>query len=111
MGNVDVNEKSLLDIQKKINDNIKLLEQTIISLDKNCHPFKRKDILMAMNGTQHSVDFISSTKEMTDTEAIIDILDKYNVSSIFFHSFSDISTALSPLLFTFFGFPFYLILI
>ena len=39
MGNVDVNEKSLLDIQKKINDNIKLLEQTISSLDKNCQQF------------------------------------------------------------------------
>lgn len=59
-------------------------------LDKNCHPFKRKDILMAMNGTEHSVDFISSTKEMTDTEAIIDILDKYNLGITALRRFSSI---------------------
>lgn len=59
--------------------------------DKNCHPFRRNTEVMAMNGTERSVDLVSKVKEITDTEAILDLKTMYkwelpalkNLSSIF----------------------------
>ena len=50
--------------------------------NQNCHPFFRKgksEEVMAMNGTESSVGFISKVLEKTDTEAILDLKVKYNL--------------------------------
>ena len=46
--------------------------------DKNCHPFKRGNMVMAMNGTERSVSFLSKINDITDTEAILETMYKYN---------------------------------
>lgn len=43
-----------------------------------------------MNGTEHSVNFISSTTEMTDTETILDLINKYNLEITALNHFSSI---------------------
>lgn len=48
--------------------------------DRNCHPFIKGINIMAMNGTEGSVSFLSDAKDITDTEAILDIMNKYNLS-------------------------------
>ena len=48
--------------------------------DKNCHPFVKGTNIIAMNGTEESVSFLSDAKDITDTEAILDIMDKHNLS-------------------------------
>lgn len=48
--------------------------------DGNCHPFVKGRNIMAMNGTEGSVSFLSDAKDITDTEAILDIMNKYNLS-------------------------------
>ena len=35
--------------------------------DENCHPFKRGNMVMAMNGTERSVSFLSKINDITDT--------------------------------------------
>lgn len=50
-----------------------------IKSDKNCHPFIRKNMVLAMNGTEKSVSFITDTTEMTDTESILDLINKYHL--------------------------------
>ena len=95
--------------------------------DQNCHPFRRKDVVMAMNGTEKSVNFLSKIRDITDTEAILETIDKYNLSlaalknfsSIFvgffngkpfvvadFNSSKPLSNIVSPLEFITFCFPF-----
>lgn len=59
--------------------------------DCNCHPFRRGTEVMAMNGTEKSVGLVSKVKEITDTEAILDLKVLYkwelpalkNLNSIF----------------------------
>lgn len=46
--------------------------------NENCHPFIRGNEVMAMNGTERSVDLVSSVKGITDTEAILDLKVLYN---------------------------------
>ncbi len=46
--------------------------------DENCHPFEKDDFVLAMNGTEKSVSFVSEIKEITDTEAILDIINTYH---------------------------------
>lgn len=58
--------------------------------DDNCHPFKRGDTIIAMNGTEHSVEFISKVKGITDTEAILDLMSKYNLGLTALQRFSSI---------------------
>lgn len=58
--------------------------------DSNCHPFQKNDIVLAMNGTEHSVEFISQIKEITDTEAILDLISKYNLGLTALRKFSSI---------------------
>lgn len=50
-----------------------------IKSDKNCHPFIRGNTVLAMNGTEPSVSFVSDTTEMTDTESILDLIYKYHL--------------------------------
>ena len=59
-------------------------------IDSNCHPFKRGDTIMAMNGTERSVEFISKIKGITDTEAILDLMSKYNLGLTALQRFSSI---------------------
>ena len=47
--------------------------------DRNCHPFVKGRNIIAMNGTEDSVSFLSDAKDITDTEAILDIMSKYNL--------------------------------
>jgi len=58
--------------------------------DENCHPFKRGKFLLAMNGTENSVSFISRVKDITDTEAILDLADKYKLGLVALRNFSSI---------------------
>lgn len=46
--------------------------------NENCHPFRKDDFVLAMNGTEKSVSFVSEIKDITDTEAILDIIDTYH---------------------------------
>lgn len=43
-----------------------------------------------MNGTEHSVDFLSKTIDITDTEAILETMDKYNLGLAALRNFSSI---------------------
>lgn len=58
--------------------------------DENCHPFKRKQTIMAMNGTELSVNFLSKETNMTDTETILDIISKYNLDLDVLKNFNSI---------------------
>lgn len=58
--------------------------------DQNCHPFRRKNVVMAMNGTEKSVNFLSKIRDITDTEAILETIDKYNLSLAVLKNFSSI---------------------
>ena len=58
--------------------------------DRNCHPFRRGDIIIAMNGTEQSVKFISDINGITDTEAILDLMSKYNLGLTALQKFSSI---------------------
>lgn len=58
--------------------------------DENCHPFIRGNTVLAMNGTEHSVDFLSKTTDITDTEAILETMDKYNLGLAALRNFSSI---------------------
>lgn len=58
--------------------------------DNNCHPFRRGDFVLAMNGTEKSVSFVSKVRNITDTEAIIDIANKYNLGLTALKNFSSI---------------------
>lgn len=58
--------------------------------DKNCHPFLKKGIALAMNGTESSVKFVSDTTKMTDTESILDLIVKYNLGVDVLQNFNSI---------------------
>lgn len=58
--------------------------------DENCHPFRRGDFILAMNGTEPSASFISRVKDITDTEAILDMADKYKLGLTALKNFSSI---------------------
>lgn len=58
--------------------------------DENCHPFKRKNTILAMNGTEHSVSFLSKVTEITDTEAILETMSKYKLGLAALRNFSSI---------------------
>lgn len=58
--------------------------------DNNCHPFIRKDTVLAMNGSEPSVGFISKPLDTTDTEMILDIISKYNLSINVLKNFTSI---------------------
>ncbi len=58
--------------------------------DKNCHPFKRGDTILAMNGTERTVGFLSETMDITDTEAILETMSKYNLGLAALRKFSSI---------------------
>ena len=58
--------------------------------DKNCHPFRRGDFILAMNGTENSVSFVSKIMDMTDTEAILDVITRYNLKLATLKNFNSI---------------------
>ena len=58
--------------------------------DENCHPFIRKKTLLAMNGTESSVSFISKALDVTDTEIILDLISKYNLNINVLKNFTSI---------------------
>lgn len=48
--------------------------------DKNCHPFIRNNSeVLAMNGTESQMNFLTGPLEITDTEAILDLKVTYNL--------------------------------
>lgn len=59
--------------------------------DKNCHPFRIGTEVMAMNGTERTEKLLTNVKDITDTEAILKVKEKFdleipalkNLSSIF----------------------------
>ena len=97
-GYVLVKEGKIIKFEKGVNLNVKDIAQNIrntnydwcifhtrfasmgTKCDKNCHPFIKDDIVLAMNGTERSVSFISEIREITDTEAILDTMIKYNLN-------------------------------
>lgn len=58
--------------------------------DENCHPFKRGDTILAMNGTERTVEFLSTAIDITDTEAILETMSKYNLGLAALRNFSSI---------------------
>ncbi len=47
--------------------------------DKNCHPFIIGDEVMAMNGTEMCESLLTNAKDITDTEAILNVKEKFNL--------------------------------
>lgn len=47
--------------------------------DRNCHPFIIGTEVMAMNGTEKTEKLLVSAKDITDTEAILSIKEKFNL--------------------------------
>lgn len=58
--------------------------------DHNCHPFVRKNTVLAMNGSESSVTFISKALDITDTEMILDLISKYNLNISVLKNFESI---------------------
>ncbi|MCI8999679.1 MAG: hypothetical protein HFJ26_01780 [Clostridia bacterium] len=46
--------------------------------------------MLAMNGTEHSVGFLSKTIDITDTEAILETMNKYSLGLVALRNFSSI---------------------
>ena len=90
--NLDV--RDIADTLKKTSYDWALFHTRLASIgstcDENCHPFKRENTILAMNGTEHSVGFLSKVTEMTDTEAILEIMSKYNLGLAALRNFSSI---------------------
>lgn len=47
--------------------------------DKNCHPFIIGNEVMAMNGTERTEQLLTSAQDITDTEAILKVKEKFNL--------------------------------
>lgn len=47
--------------------------------DKNCHPFMIGTEVMAMNGTESSEKLLIKSRDITDTEAILCVKEKFNL--------------------------------
>lgn len=47
--------------------------------DSNCHPFMIGTEVMAMNGTERTEELLTKAKDITDTEAILSIKEKFNL--------------------------------
>jgi len=47
--------------------------------DKNCHPFMIGTEVMAMNGTERTEKLLTKVKDITDTEAILSVKEKFNL--------------------------------
>ena len=58
--------------------------------DSNCHPFKRGETVIAMNGTESTVNFLAKIKGITDTEAILETMEKYHLGLAALKNFSSI---------------------
>lgn len=80
---VKLNVKDIANVLRKTDYDWALFHTRLASIgticDKNCHPFKRKNIVLAMNGTEKTVEFFSNAMKITDTEAILEIINKYNL--------------------------------
>lgn len=92
---VKLNVKEIARVLRKSNYDWCIFHTRLASVgskcDENCHPFRRGTEVIAMNGTEHSVGLVSNVKEITDTEAILDLKVMYkweipalkNLKSIF----------------------------
>lgn len=47
--------------------------------DQNCHPFMIGNEVMAMNGTERTEALLTKAKDITDTEAILSVKEKFNL--------------------------------
>lgn len=47
--------------------------------DSNCHPFMIGTEVMAMNGTEQTEKLLTKVKDITDTEAILRVKEKFNL--------------------------------
>lgn len=47
--------------------------------NENCHPFMIGNEVMAMNGTERSEILLTNAKDITDTEAILSVKEKFNL--------------------------------
>jgi DNA-directed RNA polymerase subunit RPC12/RpoP len=63
--------------------------------DKNCHPFKAGNIILAMNGTESGYAGLANALDITDTQAVLLSVKKFNL---------DLFDALKPLSSNFIGF-------
>lgn len=85
---MNLNVKEIARVIRKTNYDWCIFHTRLASVgsksDDNCHPFKRGTEVMAMNGTEHSVDLVSTVKEITDTEAILDlkVLYKWEIPAL-----------------------------
>lgn len=101
-------DRKIIHFQKGLNLSVKEIAKKILSTDydwaifhtrlatigercdKNCHPFKRKNTVLAMNGTEKKIEFLSKEVKMTDTETILDVITKYNLSLEFLKRYTSI---------------------
>lgn len=78
---VKLNVKEIARVTRKSNYDWCIFHTRLASVgeksDNNCHPFRKGTEVMAMNGTEHSVGLVSNVKEITDTEAILDLKVMY----------------------------------
>ena len=92
---VNLSVKEISNIIKKKNYDWCIFHTRLASVgsksDKNCHPFMIGTEVMAMNGTERTEKLLTKVKDITDTEAILKVKEKFglevpalkNLSSIF----------------------------
>lgn len=92
---VNLSVKEISNIIKKNNYDWCIFHTRLASVgsksDKNCHPFMIGTEVMAMNGTERTEKLLTKAKDITDTEAILKVKEKFglevpalkNLSSIF----------------------------
>lgn len=92
---VNLSVKEISNIIKKNNYDWCIFHTRLASVgsksDKNCHPFMIGTEVMAMNGTERTEKLLTKVKDITDTEAILKVKEKFglevpalkNLSSIF----------------------------
>lgn len=91
---INLNIRDIADVMKKTNYDWAIFHTRLASVgsrcDKNCHPFRRNNTVLAMNGTEQSVSFVSDSTDMTDTETILDLISKYHLELMVLRRFNSI---------------------
>lgn len=80
---VNLKTKDIAEVFKKNDYDWALFHTRLATIgnvnDKNCHPFKRGDTVLAMNGTEEKLSFLTEIMHISDTEAILDTMYKYKL--------------------------------
>ncbi len=91
---VNLDVRDIANVFRKTNYDWAIFHTRLASIgtisDSNCHPFRRGETVIAMNGTESTVNFLANIKGITDTEAILETMEKYHLSLAALKKFSSI---------------------